>query len=180
MNNFLEKTLEDIIMSNIDKMPSKGLDIFYKNTVNQITFGTCIADIFTWEEVDDVLYCRIIELKKEKIDESSFWQVFNYKIDLFIFIIDNYKHIKDVKIDIVLIGCFFNANVEFISNYSGLKLYKYNYDIDGITFECKNSDFSDDAISEFYKNNLLKGIDVSKVNSFTGDIRKLARGRCQV
>jgi hypothetical protein len=29
MSNFLEKTLEDIIMSNLDKMPSKGLDVFY-------------------------------------------------------------------------------------------------------------------------------------------------------
>jgi hypothetical protein len=177
MNNFLEKTLENIIMSNIDKMPSKGLDIFYKNTVNQIAFNTCVADIFTWEEVDDVLYCRIIELKKDCCDESSFWQVLNYKIDLFIFIHNNYMHIKDVKIELVLIGCTFKDNVEFISNYSGLKLYKYNYGIDGITFEHMDLDFNDEVISELYESNLLKGVNLSKVNSFTDDVKELARGK---
>lgn len=177
MNNFLEKTLENIIMANLDKMPSKGLDIFYKNTVNQIAFRTFIADIFTWEEVDDILYCRIIELKREKVDEHAFWQVFNYKIDLFLFIFDKYKYIKDIKIEIVLIGTSFNDNVEFISNYTGLKLYKYNYNIDGVFFEYNDSDFNDNVINAFYKNNLLKGIDLSKSNSFTDDAIKLARGK---
>lgn len=176
MSNFLEKTLENIIMSNLDKMPSKGLDVFYKNTVNQVAFGTKIADIFTWEEVDGVLYCRIIELKKDRIDEDAFWQVFNYKFDLFVFIHKNYMNIKDVKIELVLIGCTFKDNVYLISNYIGLKIYQYAYGIDGISFKEQERYFSDSFTKDGYEARLLKGIDLSKVESFTDDVIKLARG----
>ncbi len=176
MSNFLEKTLEDIVMSNLDKMPSKGLDIFYKNTVNQMAFKAGIVDIFTWEEVDNVLYCRIIELKKDCIDEGAFWQVFNYKVDLFLFICKDYGYIKDIKIDIVLIGSSFKENVELISYYAGLKLYKYVYDIDGIVFEEKESWINDSIIGEIYKEKLSEMIGVSKKESFTDNVIKLARG----
>jgi len=153
MNNFLEKTLEDIIMSNLDKMPSKGLDIFYENTVNQISFWNGILDIFTWEEVDDVLFCRIIELKKDFVDEDAFWQVFNYKLDLFVFIHEKHKHIKDIKIELVLIGHSFKENVCFISSYAGLKLYKYAYGIDGIVFMEQDLLIDDDFINKKYQEN---------------------------
>lgn len=175
MNNLPEKEIENIIMSNLDKMPSRGLDIFYKNTINQISFKSCIADIFTWEEIDDVLHCRIIELKKSQVDESAFWQVFNYKVDLFLFVLDKYKHIKDIKIDIVLIGYSFNENVEFISNYAGLMLYEYKYNINGISFEKKNFDFNDNMISEMYQVNKLKIEESQERKSFTGDLLKLIR-----
>jgi len=177
MNNFLEKTLEDIIMSNLGKMPSKGLDIFYKNTVNQISFNTCIADIFTWEEVDDVLYCRIIELKKDCVDESAFWQILNYKFDLFCFISKNYKNIKDIKIELILIGSSFNDNIDLVSSYTGLRLYKYEYGVDGIIFNKKDCWFSDKVIIENYEYAILNKIDIPNRNSFTDNVIKLARGK---
>jgi len=177
MNNFLEKTLEQIIMSNLDKMPSKGLDIFYKNTVNQIAFNTNIADIFTWEEIDDVLYCRIIELKKEHVDLNAFKQIFNYKYDLFIFIHKNYMHIKDIKIELILIGCTFKDDLDLISAYVGLRLYEYTYGIDGIVFKEKEQWFCDDFTKQDYKERLSMEIDLSKVNSFTNDVIGLARGK---
>lgn len=180
MSNFLEKTLEDIIMSNLDKMPSKGLDVFYKNTVNQIPFDTKIADIFTWEEIDDVLHCRIIELKKDCVDEAALWQIFNYKIDLFLFIFKKIPYIKDIKIDLILIGSSFNENIELISSYLGLNLYTYKFDIDGIVFQKYNHWFNDNIINENYKNKLSINIDIAKEETFTDNIIIMARGNVGV
>ena len=176
MSNFIEKTLENIIISNLEKMPSRGLDIFYKNTVNQIAFDTKIADIFTWEEVDDVLHCKIIELKKDQVDVSALLQVFNYKVDLFLSIFKNYPYIKDIKINLVLIGSAFDENVEFMSFDLGIKLYKYRYDIDGVFFDECLSSFYDGIISENYQRKITKGVDVSKKESFTNEIFNRARG----
>ncbi len=177
MSIFLEKTLEDIIMCNIDKMPSKGLDVFYKNTANQTQFSSNIFDIFTWEEVDDVLHCRIIELKKDCADESAFWQVFNYKYDLFFLLSEKYKHIKNIEIDIILIASSFKYNLQIISGYVGLRLFEYKYDIDGIIFKEQEWCVNDTIVKVDYERKVLNGLDVSKKESFTDDVIKLARGK---
>lgn len=177
MSDFLEKTLEDIIVSNLDKMPSRGLDIFYKNTASQISFGAGIIDIFTWEEIDDVLHCRIIELKKDCVQEDAFWQAFNYKIDLFIFLSQKYKYIKDIKIELVLIGPSFKENVLFISSYAGLKCYEYRYGIDGIAFLEQDIYIEDDFIKKGYDELVAKGKSISKTSSFTDIASKMPRGK---
>jgi hypothetical protein len=147
MSNFLEKTLEDIIMSNLDKMPSKGLDVFYKNTVNQIPFDTKIADIFTWEEIDDVLYCRIIELKKDCVDEAAIWQIFNYKIDLFLFIFKKNPYIKDIKIEL-------NKKATFIIILFGDETDVMDIEMTEAEYAIWSAD--DNYVIEFIKQKLLE------------------------
>jgi hypothetical protein len=67
--------------------------------------------------------------------------------------------------------------VEFISSYAGLMIYEYRYNIDGISFEKKTSDFNDNIISEIYELNKLKIDELKEKKSFTDDVFNKANGK---
>ena len=85
--------------------------------------------------------------------------------------------IKDIKIELILIGSSFNDNIDLVSSYTGLRLYKYEYGVDGIIFNKKDCWFSDKVIIENYEYAILNKIDIPNRNSFTDNVIKLARGK---
>jgi hypothetical protein len=133
-SDFLEKKLEDLIFENRKSISSRGLDIFYPNAVRQLRIPEgLILDIFTWEIRDEILYGRIIELKREDIDERAYWQSINYWISLRIAVCG---YFKDSEIEIVLIGTGSTINVRNAQHTSRIiRLFNYKYTFDGIVFE---------------------------------------------
>ena len=133
MNDFFEKTLEDMIFEKRNSIDEKGLNVFYKNSMRQVYLpcGKKI-DILTWEIDNDTIYARIIEIKREKIDEKAFWQSIEYYSELLTALSG---YFKEYNLEVVLIGtgCSLNIrNAQHISNI--LRVFEYSYGFDGIMF----------------------------------------------
>jgi len=154
---FLECDLEEIIMkSNWEQLYERGLYLsdFKRNQVRIGNYGT--ADIITLEKgnyynredgrcvVLDKPTISVYELKKDKVSLSSFAQACNYAKGVQDYFISRGKTLSDYNWRIVLIGrdldtdsslCYF-PNL-FISNDDSsfsVKIYKYEYDLDGLKF----------------------------------------------
>ena len=136
MNAFYEKTLEEIIFEKIEMVADKGLNIFYKNTVRQLKVDKYIFDMFTWEIKDDILFCRIIELKKEGLNREHLNQVLSYTYGFYGICLGFFKK---VELEAILIGtkiidpCI--THTQSISNI--LRIFEYYYGFDGIFFKEK-------------------------------------------
>lgn len=133
MNDFFEKTLEDIIFEKRNTIDEKGLNVFYKNSMRQVYLpcGKKI-DILTWEIDNDTIYARIIEIKREKIDEKAFWQSVEYYSELLAAL---GGYFKEYNLEIVLIGTGCNQNVKGAQHISNIvRVFEYRYGFDGIVF----------------------------------------------
>jgi len=133
MNDFFEKTLEDIVFEKRDTIHERGLDIFYKNSIRQFYLLGKRIDILTWEINDDILYARIIEFKREALKEYALFQAAEYYAD---FMSTIFGRFKNYHIEVILIGSKGNKNIQHITTLTDLiKVYTYSYGFDGIKFE---------------------------------------------
>jgi len=133
MNDFFEKTLEEIVFDRRNTIHERGLDIFYKNAERQVYLDGKKIDILTWEIANDVIYARIIEFKREKVGEAALFQGLHYYSD---FICATMGSFKDYHVEVILIGTEISANVRtamYVSNV--IKAYEYSYGFDGVYFK---------------------------------------------
>ena len=141
MANFLEQTLEDIIVENSQIIHNRGFQKMYKCLERQFRLPSGkIIDILTWEIRGDVIYAKIIELKRGVCDESAFWQGLAYLEEFMLSVIQDFSNF-----DIRLIVCGDSVvdnlgSLIFID--SNVKFYSYKYDYDGIRFNTNESDAS--------------------------------------
>lgn len=153
MNEFFEKTLEEIVFDKRETIHEKGLDIFYKHAERQVCLRGKRIDILTWEIVDNVIFARIIEFKREKLNEAALFQAAEYYID---FILCTMSNFKDYKVEIVLIGTESCKNIGLITPLTNLiKVYEYHFGFDGISFkpaspdaDCVNENFHEFSLGQ--------------------------------
>lgn len=132
LNDFLEKTLEDIIYNNRDVIHSRGLSKIKSNAYRQVILpsGKKI-DILGFEIKSGVLCCDIYELKREVINADAICQAFNYYTELK-FITKNFFSNIDAKI--IMVG----RKYEPVSIINALPVpidvFTYEYYMDGIVF----------------------------------------------
>jgi hypothetical protein len=156
---FLEKDLEDIIWeSNNEKLQERGIGIYGKK-IRQLRIGNYgISDIITIERsyqenfnfTKDIPYLdiTIFELKKDKVSVSTFLQSVRYCKG-----IHHYLKIKkpnlNYKLNIVLCGKEIDKNSDFVyladlfpdsmeygfSKICSLKLYEYDFSLEGLVFK---------------------------------------------
>lgn len=133
-NIFLEKTLEDIVYDNAHTVHLKGLPIFYKMVDRQFLLpsGKKI-DLLTWEITDaDTIHFKIIELKKEEITESAYWQALEYYSEFLECIIGHFKHFNA---EVILIGTDKGRKPSLAVNISNnVSIFTYHFTYDGIRF----------------------------------------------
>lgn len=144
MSDFLEKTLEDIVYENRYRIYKRGFIDFYFCTERQFTLPSgARMDLFTWELRGEVLFCKIIELKKERVTADSLWQILRYYDEIFFGL---YKQFSGLKIDLVLVGNGITDNIDSVSTLiPQLSVYEYKYNFDGISF-FKTNFFSEDEL----------------------------------
>lgn len=133
-NDFLEKTLEEIIFENRDKVHGRGFPNFLANAKRQFImpiYGTC--DIFSWEISEKSFKGKIFELKKDKVDINTLSQVIGYGKQLDAILINRFQNID---ISLYAIGNEIDTNVLNLA-YWGLNvhIYTYDYSFDGLVFE---------------------------------------------
>ena len=155
---FLEKDLEEIIyLSDKDKLSDKGLYL-HGNLKRQFKIGNYgICDLIEFKRP----YCmgktcfkgeiNIIELKKEKIGVSTFFQAINYMRGIQSYLdkrdiqhLFNYKitligRQVDINSSFCYLGNILWSELDMTNIYDESKfcveLYKFSYDIDGVEFK---------------------------------------------
>lgn len=131
--DFFEKTLEEIVFENMEFVQKRGFVQFYKYAQRQFRLpcGKRI-DILTWEFEGDLIRARIIELKREVITESTYFQGIGYYAD---FLASIGGYFKDFDIEVVLVGTNMTENVSNAIHVSNIiRPFSYKYDFDGISF----------------------------------------------
>jgi hypothetical protein len=136
--DFLEKDLEDIIFNNTSHtLQGKGLTV-YGTRKRQLRIGSYgVADLVTFKRVGQQLLITVYELKKKDLDCNSLMQAFRYCLGIEKYI-QEYRG-KDIELifDVILVGksiCSgdFCYSIKFLT---GVYIYLYSYDIDGIEFK---------------------------------------------
>lgn len=133
VNDFLEKTLEEIIFEHKDIIHEKGFIKFYEKTFRQfyLPSGRKI-DIFSFQIKEDILYFKIVELKRECLTIESMIQISDYFYELMYMSVPIFK---EVKYELVLVGRSLDEKLMFIPDLGlGIDLFTYQYKIDGIYF----------------------------------------------
>lgn len=132
-DSFSEKELETMIMDNVNIMPDRGLPEFYSNTERQVKIPLSgIADIITWEFIDNILYARIIELKRDEISVTTLIQALDYHLCVgFMGLL-----CEKVQLEIVLIGRLIKEDIKQLLGLGipNLKLYRYDFNFNGLYF----------------------------------------------
>lgn len=128
-----EKQLEDLIFDNRQSMADRGLCPFYAYTERQYKLPSGrIIDLFTFEIKDDILYAKIVELKKDELNEAAIWQIGIYYEELLLLTLG---YFKDYQIDLILVGDGMNFNVSrLVMMNCIIQAYTYNFGINGLTF----------------------------------------------
>lgn len=139
---FLEKDLEDVVMNlSESKMTELGLDFLSGdgyNSYRQVrigNYGICdliFAKRYVFSNGGSTLQINVVELKKEVISMSSFIQLHRYMAG-----IERYFDKQGIRHEIqgVLVGRKIEQNdFCYVSNFSDVKFYTYDYDWDGIKF----------------------------------------------
>lgn len=133
-NTFFEHTLENIIMDNIGLVQERGLPNFYKNTRNQFPLPDGkVCDIFSYEIIDNKLFCKVYELKRAQLGLGSVIQALDYCQTIIKYTIGAFD---EINIRPILVGT--DVNEELLSLYAwgvNIGICTYDYKIDGIQFE---------------------------------------------
>ena len=139
---FLEKDLEQIICeSGMEELRKRGLGIYGK-LFRQVKIGNYgIADLITVRRpyYEDELNITIYELKKDTISISAFLQAVNYAKGIQKFMGNKYPEI-DYRMTIALIGHNIDTSGSFcylpeiVTGHCELKMYTYEYKVDGVQF----------------------------------------------
>jgi hypothetical protein len=180
-NNFLEKTLEDIIFDNREYIHEKGLPRFKNQAFRQffLPSGRKI-DIITFDLLHGSLDVHIYELKKEYIDAAAICQAYNYLHEFMGLTAGNFE---SYNVKVIMIG----KKYEPVSLLDGLKadidVYTYDYGMNGIEFQKQNSGISYTAANDVFSTALWAwGMHMlhypegqpSTVNIYTGYLRHIA------
>jgi hypothetical protein len=157
MNDFLEKTLEDIIFeTSNDDLKERGLWIG-GNKKRQVKIGNYgVADLITYEILHDIsldsyLNITVFELKRKELNSGVLMQSIGYAKGIMEYL--ETRNFTNYKISIVLIGGELNLHDNFIyipslfADYDGCGLsalvsvyyYTYSYKFNGIFFDDANS-----------------------------------------
>lgn len=141
MRTFFEKTLEEIVFENIGTIHERGLPPFFENNQRQFKVKHGVIDILSWEIKEDILYAHVIELKRDIIDSSAYFQAISYWETL---ILETIGCFKDFEIDIILIGTNVSESVTMACMTSNIiQVFSYNYGYNGIEFESNIAKFSE-------------------------------------
>lgn len=154
--NFLEKDLEEILRTTPnDCLGRAGLDFAYYSDMffTQVRIGNYgVADMIAYSRHGGDILISVVELKKDKIDVSAFFQALRYArgIQRF-FELRGYKQngpfltksFYRVEIHIVLIGREMNTTGETgrfcyltdLMPFNFFEFYTYNYEFSGISFK---------------------------------------------
>lgn len=137
-SDFLEKTLEEMVFFNQEEAINRGFPEFYKNTKNQFRLPSGkIIDIFSFEIIDDVFYCKIFELKRDQINIQTAYQAIGYGREVAKLTGSYYKS-KDIQL--YLVGSDMDTEFFNLSSWgANFHAYVYQYKIDGIKFEAMSS-----------------------------------------
>ena len=152
--NFLEKDLEDIIYdADKDLLADRGLIITGK-LKRQLKIGNYgICDLVEICRDDDKIEINIIELKQNEINVNSFMQAIGYLRGVIDFLEKRKNHNpstirRNYRFAITLIGRKISVNDNFCyltrclnSGKFTLRLYTYEYDLNGIIFN-EHDDYS--------------------------------------
>jgi RecB family endonuclease NucS len=78
-SDFLEKTLETIIVDNYKIISERGLALPYRHIDRQFQLPSGkIIDIVNWQVDDKVIRLSVLELKKDAGTEQALWQLLRY------------------------------------------------------------------------------------------------------
>lgn len=130
-NDFLEKTLEDIIFENKSTIFLRGIPEFLKRTFRQFILpsGKKI-DIISFEILEEELFVQIWELKRDVINIDAICQAYDYLWE-FMGAVHDFKKINS---EIILIGKQYNPISIMSDIKSKISIFTYSYGMDGITF----------------------------------------------
>jgi len=147
MNDFFEKTLEDIIIRNKEECVKRGFPNFYKLTFRQFSLPSgAIIDLISFEENNKVFNCKIFELKRETVNLSSVLQAVRYSKELLVCL---NSFFQKVNIELIVVGSQMDECLYELGMWGvGVKVVIYDYKVDGIKFEL--FDFTTPTISEIY------------------------------
>jgi hypothetical protein len=134
MKFLTEDQLEELIYEYRNDIHERGLPKFYTNTIRQFVLpNKKVIDLFTYEIIDNELYFRIIELKKDFIWVDAFIQIIGYFATV--------KALSDTKFsnihyDLVLAGEGINVIPLAVLNlfHGNVKVYTYDLTYEGIRF----------------------------------------------
>ena len=131
-NDFLEKTLEDIIYNNRTVIHTRGFGIVKENAFRQVILpsGKRI-DILGFEISDGCFSCDIYELKRDTINADAICQAFNYYTELKC-VTDG--HFSNFKAKIIMVGRKYEPVSIIDSLPVKIEVYTYEYHMDGIKF----------------------------------------------
>lgn len=131
-SDFLEKTVEDIVFENRDKVYSRGLCPFKKYAFRQVILpsGRRI-DILGFEIMDGRLYIDVYELKRDVINIEAVGQAYNYIDEINQLIKGSFKSVEP---SIIMVGRRYSPIPLLDNMKTPISVYTYDYDFDGIKF----------------------------------------------
>jgi len=133
LNDFFEKTVEDIIFENKDIIHTRGFMKLKEHSFRQVYLpsGKKI-DILGLEINNGNLFCDIYELKKKVINADAICQAYNYYTELKC-ITRGYFASFDAQI--IMVGKTYEPVSVIDALPVKIKVYSYDYKMDGIRFK---------------------------------------------
>lgn len=131
-NDFLEKTLEDIIYENRNIIHTRGLPELKRNAFRQVILpsGKKI-DILGFEIQDGNLSCDIYELKRETINADAICQAYGYFQELKSL---TKNHFRTFNAKIFMVGKKYEPVSVLDALDISVQVFTYQYQMDGIRF----------------------------------------------
>lgn len=131
-NDFLEKTLEDIIFENKNVIHSYGLPRFKSKSFRQVILpsGKKI-DILGFEIIKGYINFDIYELKREIINPDAISQAFGY-LDEIVNLING--SFKGWSAEIIMVGKKYDPLSMIKYSTVPIRVYTYDYRLNGINF----------------------------------------------
>jgi hypothetical protein len=147
-NDFLEKTLEELIFTNKENLGNRGFPSLLKNTLKQFRLPSgLIIDLLSYEIDDNQnMAVKIYELKRAKINAGAVFQLLTYEAEIFQLC---FSHFPNIHIENYLIGSEMDANVFLLNNgHFNLNVLLYDYKFDGLYFrpQAKYEDFTHEEL----------------------------------
>lgn len=141
MLDLSEKSLETMIYEYRETIFERGFVHFYKNTERQFRLPcNFIIDLFTYEVKDNVLYYKIIELKKAELTMEAVFQIVQYFLWIWEYTENQYER---VEWELILVGDDMDAEVWYLTHLEPrISFYEYKFGYDGLFFNKKPTEIS--------------------------------------
>jgi len=133
-NDFLEKTLEDIIFENKESISERGFPFLLDNTLRQFALpsGKKI-DLFSYSISENSLCCKIFELKRECLKVAHVLQVLDYSNEIFFM---THPSFENVSIERFIVGNDIDSStVAVVEDIHNLETYLYKFLYNGLYFK---------------------------------------------